>query len=231
MRPPAWLSLGTLLLAAAAPAVAQRESGAQVIDRIVAVVGTVPILWSKVEEQLVLERSQGAKIPDDSAGREAARRQLLNKMVDEELLVQQAQRDTSIKVTEQEVQEQVEKTVQNVHGQFTSSLDFQTQLRAAGFTSEEEWRRWLADNQRRAIQQQRLIEELKRNNKLRPIPPTEAQMRDFWDQNVAERPKQPALISFRQIVIAVKPDSAARGRARALAESLRGGSWVGSGVA
>ncbi len=220
MRPPAWLSLGTLLLAAAAPAVAQRESGAQVIDRIVAVVGTVPILWSKVEEQLVLERSQGAKIPDDSAGREAARRQLLNKMVDEELLVQQAQRDTSIKVTEQEVQEQVEKTVQNVHGQFTSSLDFQTQLRAAGFTSEEEWRRWLADNQRRAIQQQRLIEELKRNNKLRPIPPTEAQMRDFWDQNVAERPKQPALISFRQIVIAVKPDSAARGRARALAESL-----------
>ena len=162
MRPPAWLSLGTLLLAAAAPAVAQRESGAQVIDRIVAVVGTVPILWSKVEEQLVLERSQGAKIPDDSAGQEAVRRQLLNQMVDEELLVEQAVRDTSVKVTEEEIQSEVEKTVQNVRKQFTSSLDFETQLRAAGFVSEEEWRRWLADNQRRTILQQRLIEQLKR---------------------------------------------------------------------
>ena len=221
MRPTVWLSLGALLLAGVAPAAAQGENGtAQVIDRIVAVVGTVPILWSRVEEQLVLERSQGAKIPDDSAGREAVRRQLLSQMVDEELLVQQAQRDTSVKVTEEEVQAEVEKTVQNVRKQFASVQEFATQLRAAGFLSEEEWRRWLADNQRRTIQQQRLIEALKRKNKLRPIPPTDPQMREFWDHNVGERPKHPALISFRQIVIAVSPDSAAKARARALAESL-----------
>jgi len=220
MRPTAWPSLGALLLAGAAPAAAQRESAAPPIDRIVAVVGSVPILWSKIEEQLVLERSQGAKIPDDSAGQEAVRRQLLNQMVDEELLVEQAVRDTSVKVTEEEIQSEVEKTVQNVRKQFTSSLDFETQLRAAGFVSEEEWRRWLADNQRRTILQQRLIEQLKRKNKLRPIPPTDAQMREFWDQNVSERPKHPALISFRQIVIAVNPDSASKARAHALAESL-----------
>ena len=221
MRPTTWRSLGTLLLAGAAPAAAQGQSGtAQVIDRIVAVVGTVPILWSRVEEQLVLARSQGVKLPDDSAGREAVRRQLVSQMVDEELLVQQAQRDTSVKVTEEEVQNEVEKTVRNVRQQFTSSQEFETQLRAAGFLSEEEWRRWLADSQRRAIQQQRLIEDLKRKNKLRPIPPTEAQMREFWDQKVEERPKHAALISFRQIVIAVSPDSAAKARARALAESL-----------
>src|SRR5206468_7387621 len=81
--------------------------------------------------------------------------------VDEELIVQQAERDTTIKVTEQEVQDAVEQTVQNVRKQFTSITEFKAQLRAAGFVSEEEWRRWLADQQRRSILQQRLIEDLK----------------------------------------------------------------------
>src|SRR5438876_815187 len=178
------------------------------VDRIVAVVGAKPILASQVEEQLVLAQSQGAKMPEDSAGRDAARRQILSQMVDEELIVQQAERDTTIKVTEQEVQDAVEQTVQNVRKQFTSITEFKAQLRAAGFVSEEEWRRWLADQQRRSILQQRLIEDLKQKGKLRPIPPTDAEMRQFWEANRAQQPKRPAAISFRQIVIAkTKADS------------------------
>jgi peptidyl-prolyl cis-trans isomerase SurA len=221
MHRPASLSLSVLLLAGAGTAAAQGpRSTAQVVDRVVAVVGAIPILASQVEEQLVLMRSQGSKAPDDSAGRDAERRQLISQMVDEELLVQQAQRDTAIKVTEQEVQDEVEKTVRNVHGQFASQVEFETQLRSAGFASEEEWRRWLADNQRRSILQQRLIEQLRQKNKLRPIPPTDAQMREMWEQNTVERPKHPALISYRQIVVPAVPDSGARARALALAESL-----------
>ena len=222
MRRLACLSLMPLLLAGtAAPASGQGEQAApQPVDRILAVVGSVPILASQVEEQLVLTQAQGGKVPDDSAGRAAMRRQILDQMVDEELLVQQAQQDTSIRVTDQEIQDQVDKTVENVRGQFATQLDFETQLRAAGFASEEEWRRWLADNQRRSVFQQRLIQGLKQKGKLRPVPPTDAQLRTFWEENRAQRPKHPPLVSFRQIVIAVRPDSAAKARARALAESL-----------
>jgi peptidyl-prolyl cis-trans isomerase SurA len=141
-------------------------------------------------------------------------------MVDEELMVQQAERDTTIKVTDQEVQDAVEQTVQNVRKQFTSVTEFQSQLRAAGFVSEEEWRRWLADQQRRSILQQRLIDGLKQKGKLRPIPPSDAEMREFWEANRAQQPKRPAGISFRQIVIVPKPDSAASARGLQLAESL-----------
>jgi peptidyl-prolyl cis-trans isomerase SurA len=205
----------------APPVAAQGHTAtARAVDRVVAVVGTKPILASQVEEQLVLAQSQGAKVPDDSAGRDAARRQILSQMVDEELLVQQAERDTTIKVTDQEVQDAVEQTVQNVRKQFTSVSEFQAQLRAAGFVSEEEWRRWLADQQRRSILQQRLIEALKQKGKLRPIPPSDAEMRAFWEANRAQQPKRPAAISFRQIVIVPKPDSAASARALQLAESL-----------
>jgi len=203
------------------PAAAQgRAATDRPVDRIVAVVGTRPILASQVEEQLVLAQSQGQKVPEDSAGRNAARRQVLSQMVDEELLVQQAERDTTIKVTDQEVQDAVEQTVQNVRKQFTSIPEFQSQLRAAGFVSEEEWRRWLADQQRRAILQQRLIEGLKQKGKLRPIAPSDAEMRAFWESNREQQAKRPAAISFRQIVIVPKPDSAASVRALQLAESL-----------
>ena len=209
------------LVGGAPPAAAQgRSATARAVDRVVAVVGTKPILASQVEEQLVLAQSQGAKVPEDSAGRDAARRQILSQMVDEELLVQQAERDTTIKVTDQEVQDAVEQTVQNVRKQFTAITEFQAQLRAAGFVSEEEWRRWLADQQRRSILQQRLIEGLKQKGKLRPIPPSDAEMHAFWEANRGQQPKRPAAISFRQIVIVPKPDSAASARALQLAESL-----------
>src|SRR5881398_2033205 len=201
-------------------AAAQSTARDRPVDRIMAIVGTTPILASQVEEQLVLAQSQGAKVPEDSAGREAARRQVLSQMADEELLVQQAERDTTIKVTEQEVQDAVEQTVQNVRKQFTSIPEFQTQLRAAGFVSEEEWRRWLADQQRRAILQQRLIEGLKQRGKLKPISPTDAEMREFWESSRAQQPKRPAAISFRQIVIVPKADPDANARALHLSDSL-----------
>jgi peptidyl-prolyl cis-trans isomerase SurA len=221
MRRLVYLSLVPLLVAGTtATASGQGEQRAQPIDRVLAVVGTAPILASQVEEQLVLAQSQGGKVPGDSAEREALRRKLLDQMVNDELLVQQAQRDTTVKVTDQEIQDQVEKTVDNVRKQFTNELDFGTQLRAAGFPSEEEWRRWLADNQRRSLFQQRLIQGLQQKGKLRPIQPTEAEMRAFWEENRTQRPKHPPLVSFRQIVIAVQPDSVANGKARALAESL-----------
>src|SRR2546427_11142189 len=66
----------------------------------------------------------------------------------------------------------------------------------------------------------RLLDELRQKGKLRPIPPSEAQMRTFWEQNRGQQSKRPASVSFRQIVIAPKPDSAAKARARQLAESL-----------
>src|SRR5205823_11910749 len=107
----------------------------------------------------------------DSAGLAAMRRQVLDRLIELEILVQQAQRDTSIKVTDQEVLDQVEQMYQNVRKQFTSENDFRDQIRQARFGSVEEWRRWLADEQRRELFAQRLIEAQRQKGRLRPIPP------------------------------------------------------------
>jgi peptidyl-prolyl cis-trans isomerase SurA len=211
----------TLLAACVVSTATAGAGGAQQpIDRIVAIVGTRPILASQIDEEIVQAQAQGQPVPTDSAGRMTMRRQILDRLIELEILVQQAQRDTSIKVTDQEVLDQVEQTYQNVRKQFSSELDFREQIRQARFGSVEEWRRWLADEQRRQLYAQRLIESQRQKGKLRPIPPTEAQMREFWEQNKEQQPKRPATVSFRQIVIKPVPDSIAKRRAFERADSL-----------
>ena len=211
------VALVAICLGIAAPVQAQEP---QPVDRIVAVVGTRPILASEVEEEMIQAQAQGQQLPPDSAGRMVVRRQILERMIELEVLVQQAQRDTSIKITDQEVLDQVEQTYQNVRKQFRSENEFRDQIRQARFGSVEEWRRWLADQQRRELYAQRLIESQRQQGKLRPIPPTEAQMREFWEQNRAQQPKRPETVSFRQIVIKSLPDSTAKRIAYQRAESI-----------
>jgi peptidyl-prolyl cis-trans isomerase SurA len=214
---------GRPLLAVALGAVLAPVARAQntvPVDRIVAVVGSQPILSSQLEEELAQAQASGQTLPQDSAGRAALRRRILNNLVETELLVQQAEHDTTVKVTEQEVQDAVEQTVRNVRGRFASETEFQQQLRLAAFGGVEEWRRWLAENQRREILRTRLLETLRQKEKIKPIQPTDAQMRAYWEENRGQTQQRPANVSFRQIVILPKPDSAARARARATAESL-----------
>src|SRR4051812_16880794 len=65
------------------------------VDRIVAVVGARPILYSRLQEEINIRRSvQKADIPTDSVQLVGLLKEILNQLVDEELMVQAAQRDT-----------------------------------------------------------------------------------------------------------------------------------------
>jgi peptidyl-prolyl cis-trans isomerase SurA len=215
------LAAAAAALLPAAPAAGQRAATRGVtLDRIVAIVGTKPILQSQIEEQLVAAQAQGQPVPTDSAGRAAARRQILDQMIQSEILVQQAERDTTVKVTDQEVEDEVERNVQEVRHNYPNDSTFYAQLRLDGFGTVEEWRRFLTEQQRRKDLSQRLLQNLQQKGKLKPINPTEAQMRAFWEERRAAQPKRPATVSFRQIVIAPQPDSVARARGLQKADSI-----------
>src|ERR1700722_19869834 len=57
------------------------------LDRVVAVVGQRPILWSEVEEAINYLQGRGEHIPDDTAGFHAYALDKLNDMIDQEVLV------------------------------------------------------------------------------------------------------------------------------------------------
>jgi peptidyl-prolyl cis-trans isomerase SurA len=131
-----------------------------------------------------------------------------------------AQRDTTIKVTDQEVADGVDQQFRNIRQRFTSEVDFRAELMKSGFQTPEEFRRWLAENQRKAALRNRLIEKLKGEGKLKPIQPTEREMRAYFEQFGSQLPQRPATISFRNIVVAPLPSPEAKARARVLADSL-----------
>jgi len=217
MRVPLLLTALTLL--AAAPAAAQGQ--AVVVDRVVAVVGNKPLLASQVDEDIFSQQAQGSKLPSgDSVAMRALRAQVLNALIDQELLVQEALRDTTIKVTDQEVAARVEQQIKRVRQGFTSEVDYRNELKKAGFGSPEEYRRWLTEQQRRVALQEALKTSLRDKEKLKPVAPTEQQMQAFYEARKASLGKRPATISFKQMVIAPKADSASKARSYALADSI-----------
>ncbi|HZE76516.1 MAG TPA: peptidylprolyl isomerase [Gemmatimonadales bacterium] len=202
-----------------------------VLDRVLAVVGNRPILTSQVDEEIFSRQSQGLKPPSSPEELDALRKQVVQGIIDDELLVQEAERDTTIKVTDQEVAEGVEEQVKKIRGNFGSEVEYAGELRKAGFQTPDEYRRWLTDQQRRAALQNRLIEERRGSGKLKAVIPTDKEMREFFAQQKTTLEKRPATLSFRQIVVAPQPSAEERQRAYQLADSIaialrRGGDFV-----
>jgi peptidyl-prolyl cis-trans isomerase SurA len=212
-----------LAIAAAGLFVSPRAARAQdfsVVDQIAAIVGDSVIPMSRVDEELNLYRSQGGEVPSDSADLAEFKRQIVEQLINQELLVQAALRDTMIVVSEPEVQAAVERAFREVRGQFASDLEFRRQLEVSNFGSPEEYRRWLADQQRREIMRNQFIQRLREMGQLTPLAPTESELRDFYEATKEQQGERPATVSFRQIVVRVEADSAALAAARGLADSL-----------
>jgi peptidyl-prolyl cis-trans isomerase SurA len=191
-----------------------------VVDRVVAVVGNRPVLASQVDEELFSRQSQGVKLPDNAEGIRAIRQQIVSSIIDEELLVQQAMRDTSIKVTDEEIASGVEEQVKKVRTNFNSEMEYAAELKKAGFQTPEEYRRWLTDQQRRAAYQNRLIEKLRNDGKLKSVAPTEKEMKEYFEEQKASLGSRPATVSFRQIVVTPMPSPEAKAKTKAEADSI-----------
>lgn len=197
------------------------DSGFVEVDRIVAIVGDVAIPFSRVQEQVNMRRARGQPVPSDSGQLRALWREIVESIVDEELVVQEAQRDTAIVIDDAQLQEAVDQTVRQVRQQFRSELEYERQLRASGFGSVEEYRRWITDQRRREMLQEALMRRLREKDALKPIQPTQQEINEYYQRVITEQPgERPASVSFRQIVIRPLPDSAALVAAFRLADSL-----------
>jgi peptidyl-prolyl cis-trans isomerase SurA len=210
-----------LCLIAPAPGAAQDSASIKFdIDRIVAVVGKTPILWSEVLEQINVMRARGTPIPPDEEGQLKLARETLNGMIDVEVMVQRAQMDTSIVVTDIDLQDQVEPRLKQLRERFQSDAEFTQALRGDGFGNVEEYRRWMIDQARRTTLQQRLIQNLRREGKIIAVSVSEAEINEAFERERARLPKRPATVTFRQLVVATTASEAAKVVARAKADSL-----------
>lgn len=192
-----------------------------VIDRVIGMVGNHPILQSQVDEQVFVLTSQpGSPLPKTAEDSTLLRKQIMNDMIDDELLVQEAQRDTSIKVTEQEIGDAVDQLMKNARGRFQTDVDYKAELRKSGFQSPEEYRRFLLDQQRREFLRNKLLDKRRSDGKIKSVPPTEREMRDYFALQKGRLGQRPATISYHEIIVAPKPGHAARDSVLRLADSI-----------
>jgi peptidyl-prolyl cis-trans isomerase SurA len=213
------LFISITLVVAALPAVAQQPVY-EPVDRILAIVGRQVITETRLLEELNVFRQQGGEVPTEPEAYAAFRREILDRMVDEELLVQAAERDTLIVVSEQELQAAVEPVLRQVRSQFASEIEYERNLRSAGFASPDDYRRWMTDQKRRELLRDQFISLLTQRGDIAPLPPTERELREYFDETREQRPQRPPTMSFRQIVVRSRPDSAEMERAFLLADSL-----------
>jgi peptidyl-prolyl cis-trans isomerase SurA len=224
-------TLAVLLLGGAASALGAQDSQ-EPVDRVIAIVGTTAITRSQVEEELFSRQSPSTPLPTDPGQLNALRRQLVDTLIAEELLYQEALTDTTIKVTDQEVNDAAETVIRRTRQGFPTEIAFRTELQQAGFQTPEDYRRWMIDNQRRALIVNRHRENLQQQEKIKPLTPTEKEMRAYFDAFIAGRTgNTPATISLRQIIVSPKPSPEASARAKALADSIVGGLRAGGDFA
>jgi peptidyl-prolyl cis-trans isomerase SurA len=185
------------------------DSTGTAVDRIIAVVGESAILSSQVEEEIFTQRAQQGPPPKNATAFRALCRQVISDLVDAEILVQ-----------EQEIASGVDEQYRNVRQRFKTEIEFRNELARSGFQTPEEYRRWLTDDQRKAALRNRLMSKLQSEDKLKPVQPTEKEMRAYFDNFKDRLPQRPATIGFRNIVIAPKPQELAKQRSRTQADSI-----------
>lgn len=190
------------------------------LDHIVAVVGEHPILMSDVLTEIAYRRGSGMPAPRDSAEAVALTQQVINELVDVELLVTEANR-LNVEVTDADVKTLVDSRVAEIRKQFGTEAELRKALTESGQGTLEEWRKELTEQARRRQLQDRLLQTLKQEDKLPPVPVSDADIQEAFDRMEGQRPTRPATVGFRQIIIAPKPTPAAQAAARAKIDSLR----------
>jgi peptidyl-prolyl cis-trans isomerase SurA len=163
------------------------------------------------------QRAAGLQLPSDSAGQAAIAKDALNALVDEEILVQKAHL-MKIDVTPDEVNRSVDDQVKRVRSQFQTEDEYKNELKSAGFGTPEEYRRTLYEQFYRRALQQRVFEELRKTAVGRNV--SDAEIEEAFEKNKTTLQSAPAMVTFRQVVVAPKASAAAKTVAKAKADSL-----------
>ncbi len=216
MRTAILVAILTLLTAPLAAQEPDLEAGPELVDRIVAVVGDSVILASDLDEQIERLRATGQPVPMDTEALEQLKRQQLEEMINELVLIQAAERD-SITIPESDVQAQVDATVQEQIRRFGDRASFEEALSREGL-SLEQYRATVARGARRGGIQQQFMATLQRDRT--PPPVSDAEVREFFEERRAELGRRPAAIEFRQVVVTPEPSDSAMARAQAEAERI-----------
>ncbi len=198
---------------AAAPAGAQEES----VDRVVAIVGDSVVLLSQLVQAENQQRARGAPVPAEGTPEgEEYRRNLLDALIANQIVLQAAAQDTLLEVDNDRVEGQLQERLDTVEASFGGRAAMESQLEAEGL-SMQAYRDLLRDE----ITQGMLVQlYVARYSGESAVEVTEAEIREFFEAQRAALGERPATVTFKQILLSVQASDSTLAAARARAEEL-----------
>ena len=176
----------------------------EIIDRVVAVVDKEIILLSELEAQLQLYSIQTRTNLSDEAVRDSLRKEFLDRMIEDKVLLVEAERDTSINITNREVDEALTTQIERIRSQFPSEDAFQEQLRSEGLTL-----KGLRDQYRDEVKNQ-ILKDMLIQKRLAGVRVSSGEVKRFYDENKESLPEKPAGVRLSHILLGTQPGQATR---------------------
>ncbi|HBC46755.1 MAG TPA: hypothetical protein DEO84_07085 [candidate division Zixibacteria bacterium] len=188
---------------------------AETIDRVVAVVDKQIILKSELDAQLQLYAIQN-KIDLSRPGfRDTLQSQMLDRMIEDKVLLVEAERDTSINITNKDIETALTTQIENIKAQFASEDAFLAQLRAEGLTLKE-LRAQYRDEVRNQLLKEKFIQQ-----KLEKVHISSGEVKEFYETNRDSLPEKPAGVRLAHILISTTPGQATQDSLRQFAQLIR----------
>ncbi len=182
----------------------------KLVDKVVAKVDGEVILKSDLDQAFAFYRMQfPANISDSEL-----RKKILDELITEKLLYVEAKKDTTIKVTDAEIDKYLDQQIQNMKQQMGEKA-FQEKLKEEGLT-EAALRRKYRKNVREQLYVQKLIE--KKIKPLVSVSPDE--VKKFYETHLDSIPPKPDMVRIAHILIRIKPSPEVVAQAKRKAEAL-----------
>ncbi|MEO0191784.1 MAG: peptidylprolyl isomerase [candidate division WOR-3 bacterium] len=189
----------------------------ELLDQVVAIVGTEPITLGQLEVLFIIYAEQ---LPP-GINKDAARRRILEEMVNQKLLYYEAKADTAIKVTQEEIDQAIDQQLRAIKKEMGEE-EFARQLAMEGLT-EERLRVFVRGNIEVSLYIQKLVDLRIKPN----IIITQDEARRFYDENKDSIAVEPASYRLSHILIRIEPSGPAEqeayNKAKGISKQLVGG--------
>lgn len=193
-----------------------QEAGEELLDAPIAIVADRVILMSEWEAQINLMAMQMKRNINDPVVRDSLAPAILEQMINDELILIQAERDTLLKVTADDINQALEEHISSLRGQFSSEEEFQSELANEGLTEGELRLRYRVDV-RNQLLKQKLIQ-----RKLGEVSVSNGEVREFFASYKDSLPVQPEGIKLAHILMPVEASEKTVDSTRALITSILG---------
>ena len=212
--------LGALLFLIPSPVDGQQTPQTiNLVERVVAVVGDSMISMTELDEFLLQMEARGWIRPTGAVELLEASLEVLDQLINQQLILQEAAKDSLLEVSEEELEDRVQQQIDGQVRQFGTLGRLQQVLAEQSMTMAV-----YREQQKNLIRSQLLRERYfaKRGQSEAGIVVTEEEARTYYNENQDLIPDRPTMILFETSQIQPEPSDAAKAEALAEADSVLG---------